>query len=93
MTRGYQFSLGRLMGAIGIFALGLWLLRTALDTERIEVAAIAVLAMPIIVGAAVGKLFGNAMTGVAVVGIAYWLLVFAALAIGAIGGIVAKWIW
>jgi hypothetical protein len=84
------------MGAIGILALGLWLVRAALDSERIEVAAIAIIALPIILGAAIGKLFGNAMTGAAIIGLAYWLLAFSAVGIAAIGGMIsklAKWIW
>jgi hypothetical protein len=51
------------MGAVGILAFGLWLPRAALDSERIEVAAAAVVAVPIILGAAIGKVLGSAITG------------------------------
>lgn len=96
MPRRFQFSLGRLMRAIGIFALGLSLLRAARNSESVEVAAAAIIALPIILGAAIGKLFGNSMTGVAIFGMAYWLLAFAALGMAAVGEVVSqlvKWIW
>ena len=96
MGRRLQFSLGRLMGAIGIFAIGLWMVRAALDTERIEIAAAAAIALPIVLGAAVGKLFGAAGSGAASVAWAYWLLAFALVGMAAVGAMVSqlvKWIW
>lgn len=84
------------MAAIAIFALGLWLVRAALDTESFEVVAAAAITVPIILGAAIGKLFGSAASGVAVVGLAYWFVVFAIIGMGAVVALVsqlARWIW
>jgi hypothetical protein len=96
MSRRFQFSLGRLMGAVGIIALGLWLLRAALDSERIEVAAAAVVAVPIILGTAIGKLLGSATTGAENGIVVWWFLVFAAIGIASVGAVASqllKWIY
>lgn len=96
MRRRFQFSLGRLMAAIGILAVGLWLVRVALDTERLAVVALAAICLPIILGAAIGKLFGSAASGAAIVGLGYWFVIFAVIAMAAVGALVSqlsKWIW
>lgn len=73
MGRRFQFSLGRLLSAIALFALALCLLRVALDSP--ENALVAIPAFPVALAAAVGRLFGRAgVWGVSVV-VTYCLLV------------------
>lgn len=75
--RRFQFSLGRLMTAIAMFALALCLLRVALDSP--ENALVAIPAFPIALAAAVGRFFGRAgVWGVSVV-VIYCLMVFLTL--------------
>lgn len=95
MARRFQFSLQRLLTAIALFALALGLLRAAFDSGRGDVALVAMLAQPIILGAAVGRLFGGAAKGVVIVAMIYWLLGVSVLGIAAVGAMVsqlAKWI-
>lgn len=84
MPRRFQFSLGRLMSALAIFALALWLLRVAIDSDRADVVLSAFLGVPVIVAAAVGRLFGKAVTGAAIAVLAYWLMAVLAAGIAAI---------
>ncbi|HVX15020.1 MAG TPA: hypothetical protein VHC22_27765 [Pirellulales bacterium] len=102
MTRRFQFSLGALVWVIGVFAVALWFVRTALDSAGIEIVAASVLLLPIILGAAVGKLFGGAAAGDVSVAQSYcllaalaWLLAILAIAMETVGKMtpqLAQWI-
>jgi hypothetical protein len=75
--RRFQFSLGRLMTAIAMFALALCLLRVALDSS--ENALVAVPAFSVALAVAVGRFCGRAgVWGVSVV-VIDWLRVFLTL--------------
>jgi hypothetical protein len=95
MSRRFQFSLKGLVWAIGVFAVALWFVRATLDSAGIEIVAAFVLALPIIVGAAVGKLFGVAAAGDFSVAQSYCLLAILAIAMEAVSKMIsqlAQWI-
>lgn len=77
MSQPFQFSLGRLMAAIALFALSLWLLRVARDSPENGAAATA--AFPLLLGSAIGSFFGRAGVGAITILVVYcllgWLLV------------------
>jgi hypothetical protein len=79
MNRRFQFSLARLFSAIGLLALALWLLRVALDSPESAVAAIA--AFPVVLGSAIGSLFGRGGVAAITVVVIYcflgWMLLAA----------------
>jgi hypothetical protein len=72
MSQPFQFSLGRLMAAIALFALSLWLLRVARDSPENGAAATA--AFPLLLGSAIGSLFGRAGVGATATVVLYCLL-------------------
>jgi hypothetical protein len=77
MTQPFQFSLGRLLVAIALFAVSLWLLRVARESPENGAAATA--AIPLVLGSAVGSLLGRASIGAIAIVVVYclmgWLLV------------------
>lgn len=72
MTQCFQFSLCRLLVAIALFALSLWLLQVARDSPENGAAATA--AFPIMLGLAIGSLFRRAAVGAMAVVVIYCLL-------------------
>jgi hypothetical protein len=68
------------MSALAIFALAMWLVRVAIDSDRADVVIPALIAVPVAVAAAVGRLFGNAI----IAALGYWMLAMLAIGIGAI---------
>ncbi|HWB09301.1 MAG TPA: hypothetical protein VG826_08760 [Pirellulales bacterium] len=72
MTPRFQFSLGRLLAAVALFALSLWLLFVARESPENGTAAAA--AFPIVLGSAVGSLLGRAGIGAMAIIVVYCLL-------------------
>lgn len=77
MPQPFQFSLGRLLIAIVLFALSAWLVRVARESPDNSAAATA--AFPLVLGSAVGSLLGRVGVGaisiVVVYGVLGWLMV------------------
>ena len=79
MSRRLQFSLGRLLSAISLFALSIWLLRVAIDSADNRLAAVA--AFPIVLSSAIGRLFGRGLVVATSVVLIYCALALVVIAI------------
>lgn len=77
MCQSLQFSLGRLLTAIGLFAVCMWLVRVARESPENGAAATA--AIPLMLGSAIFSLLGRPGVGAIATVVAYgalgWLLI------------------
>jgi hypothetical protein len=72
--RRFQFNLRRLLSAMALLSVALGLLRVAVDSPDNRLAA--ALAFPVVLGSAIGSLFGRGSVGAVTVVVAYCFLVW-----------------
>jgi hypothetical protein len=84
MSRQFQFSLRGLLNAVALLPVALGLLRVAVDSPDNRLAA--TVAFPVVLGSAVGSLFGRGAIGAVTVVIAYCFLVWLVVCVLAIYG-------